>query len=51
MFKLVANDASNQDFIAKYYKIIEKRELTSNIITAKIRERLAYKAATAPTAC
>lgn len=49
IYKQVANDTSNQDFIAKYYKIIEKQELKSDIITAKIRERLAYKAATAPT--
>ncbi|GAN09078.1 hypothetical protein MAM1_0242c08600 [Mucor ambiguus] len=49
IYKQVAHDTANQDFIAKYYKIIEKQELASNIITAKIRERLAYKAATAPT--
>lgn len=47
----MAHNTANQDFIAKYYKIIEKQELTSNIITAKIRERLAYKAATAPAVC
>ncbi|KAL9545364.1 hypothetical protein MBANPS3_007186 [Mucor bainieri] len=49
IYKQVAQDAANQDFIAKYYKMIEKQELTPNLITAKIRERLAYKAATAPT--
>ncbi|KAK4513087.1 E3 ubiquitin-protein ligase ubr1 [Mucor velutinosus] len=49
IYKQVAHDMANQDFIARYYKIIEKQELTSSIITAKIRERLAYKAATAPT--
>ncbi|KAL0141185.1 Nup85 nucleoporin-domain-containing protein [Mucor lusitanicus] len=50
IYKQVGDDTASQDFIAKYYKMIEKQELKSDIITAKIRERLAYKAATAPTA-
>ncbi|CEP07589.1 hypothetical protein [Parasitella parasitica] len=49
LLKQIAQDASNQAFIAKYYKFIEKQEYSPDIVTAKIRERLAYKAATAPT--
>jgi hypothetical protein len=51
IFKHITKDASNQDFIVKYYKFIENHDYSSDIITAKIRERLAYKAATAPTVC
>lgn len=51
IFKQITKDASNQDFIVKYYKSIENHDYSSDIITAKIRERLAYKAATAPAVC
>jgi hypothetical protein len=33
--------------MSKYYKLVTKTELNPDIITAKIRESLAYKAATA----
>ncbi|KAI7908303.1 Nup85 nucleoporin-domain-containing protein [Cokeromyces recurvatus] len=46
LFKQIIQDPSNQAFIANYYKSIKNADLSPTIIAAKIRERLAYKAAT-----
>ncbi|KAI9487705.1 MAG: nucleoporin Nup85-like protein [Benjaminiella poitrasii] len=48
VFKQVIQVPSNQTFIADYYRSVKHIDLSPTIITAKIREQLAYKAATAP---
>lgn len=47
IFKQVTKDGSDLAFMSKYYKLVTKNELSPEIITAKIRESLVYKAATA----
>jgi hypothetical protein len=49
IFNQVTKDKSDQAFMSKYYKLLQKSELNPDIITAKIREKLAYKIAIAPS--
>lgn len=48
IFKKISNESENGHFISKYYKFVQHKELSSDVVIAKLRESLAYKAATAP---
>jgi hypothetical protein len=44
LFKVVEKD----EFISRYYNFVQHAELSTPIVISKLRESLAYKAATAP---
>ncbi|KAI9362132.1 nucleoporin Nup85-like protein [Pilaira anomala] len=44
LFSTVTTESIDQDFLAKYYKFVYHKELSSTIVTAIVRERMVNKA-------
>lgn len=47
IFKQITKDRANEAFFGHYYKHVYHHELSGSIVVAKLRERMAYEAATA----